>query len=89
MKTFLVAALLSATAAIAAPTKPAPAKAPAAETKAPASTDVQADPHAPAKTETKAEATPEAAPSGRTETMMQGTGTKKPVKAPASEKSAQ
>ncbi|WP_147445813.1 hypothetical protein [Corallococcus aberystwythensis] len=90
MKTFLVAALFSATAAIAAPT---PTKAPATQTKtevnASESTDVQADPHAPSKTESKTEVKTETKPSGRTQTIMQGT-TKKPVdNKAATEKAAQ
>ncbi|MBN8469623.1 hypothetical protein JYJ95_24225 [Corallococcus exiguus] len=96
MKTFLVAALFAASAAIASPPKAptdtrGPVNPPATGTlETPTGEDIQADPHAPAKTEGKTEAATETAPSGRTETMMQGTGgTKKPVKTPASKKSAQ
>ncbi|RKI04343.1 hypothetical protein [Corallococcus sp. AB038B] len=97
MKTFLVAALFAASAAIASPppTKAptdtrGPVNPPATGTlETPTGDGIQADPHAPAKTEGKTEAATETAPSGRTEAMMQGTdGTKKPVKAPASKKSA-
>ncbi|WP_223642499.1 hypothetical protein [Corallococcus sp. EGB] len=92
MKTFLVAALFAASAAVAAPPKPPtetkpPVKTPATGTLETPTGDIQADPNAPSKHEAKTDAEPELKASGRAEAVLknkEGAGTQqKPLKKPA------